>query len=431
VTAARAFFRLLAALALGVSAIPLVAQTYPMEGYISMVRPPNGYEVNGRWFNISPKTSFAPMGDYSTMTASQLRGALRIGLYVQVAGDEAFAMGPINATTVLVHDVWNEKIAGVGVITRVLSSGPAAVFDADGYRICIGPATKVSFNGDLNSLDEIEANTWVIFSGKRGKDGVLEAAKARFIPAKPTKFKAVKGLEVAPVKTRLAGTNGSSLTTQGTGAPDPAADGADLQADEEIKIGLGRWNTLPADQPLQQRVHRIGMALVPAYQREMADDNPSKIHFRFFAVDDDKLRGNVNLLDGVVLVSRQTVERLSSDDQLAAVLADGVAYNLQRQAAEQVKLNRFAWGVDLAAAFVPGAGTAMMLAGENAETIMQDQRLRLALALMRDAGFDPWQAPDAWRLVEAKKVPAHIAMQEYSQNSSYQIGILDLQYARK
>jgi hypothetical protein len=210
-----------------------------------------------------------------------------------------------------------------------------------------------------------------------------------------------------------------------------ASDGASLQEDEELKVGLGRWHTLPADQPLQQRVHRLGMALVPTYQREMADDDPSKIHFRFFAIDDDKLRGNVNLLDGAVLVSKQTVERLTSDDQLAAVIADGVAYSLQRQAAQQVKINRVAWGADIAAAFVPGVGTAMMLAGDNAETIMQDERLRIALALMRDAGFDPWQAPEAWRLVEPKKLPANPASLEYPENSCYQMQILNLQYARK
>jgi hypothetical protein len=41
-------------------------------------------------------------------------------------------------------------------------------------------------------------------------------------------------------------------------------------------------------------------------------------------------------------VSKQTVERLGNDDRLAAVLADGVAYNLQRQAAKQVRMNRAA-----------------------------------------------------------------------------------------
>jgi hypothetical protein len=431
VTAARAFFRLLAALALAVAAIPLAAQTYPMEGYISMVRPPNGFEVNGRWFYISAQTQFGFMDSGSPSTSSPLRQKLQVGVSVEVSGREAYTMGPIMATTVLVHDEWNEKLSGLGVITRVVTPGPDAVFDADGYRVRITPDTKVSLYSDLNSLDEIAANTWVSFSGKRGKDGIIDATKAHFIAAKPTKFKAAKNIEIASVKTRPAGTNDSALISEGTGTPALTADGASLQEDQELKVGLGRWHTLPADQPLQQRVHRIGMALVPAYQREMADDDPSKIHFRFFAIDNDKLRGNVNLLDGAVLVSKQTVERLTSDDQLAAVIADGVAYNLQRQAAEQVKINRIAWGGEIAAAFVPGVGTAMMIAGENAEAVMQDERFRIALALMRDGGFDPWQAPEAWRLVEPKKLPANTASLEYPEKGCYQMQILNLQYARK
>ena len=314
----------------------------------------------------------------------------------------------------------------------VVSPGPEAVFDADGFRVRITPDTKVSLYSDMGSLDEIAANTWVSFSGKRGKDGIIEATKARFIPAKPTKFKAVKNLEIRTVKAQPAGTNDNSLISEGTGTPALAADGASLPQDEELKVGLGRWHTLPADQPLQQRVHRIGMALLPVYQREMADDDPSKIHFRFFAIDDNKLRGNVNLLDGAVLVSKQTAERLSSDDQLAAVIADGVAFSLQRQAAQQVKMNRIAWGADIAADFVPGVGTAMLLAGDNAETVMQEERLRIVNSCTdaRCGGFDPWQAPEAWRLAEPKKLPANLASLEYPQNSCYQIQILGLQYAR-
>lgn len=433
--AASRFLRLLTTLALAVPAIPLVAQTYPIEGYISMVRTPKSFVVSGRQFYISAQTQFALMGAGSPSTTSPLRQALQIGVYVQVAGREAYTMGPIMATTVLVHDEWNEKLSGFGVITQVVSPGPGAVFDADGFRVRITPDTKVTLYSDLNSLDEIAANTWVSFSGKRGKDGVIEATKAHFIAAKPTKFKAVKDIEIRTVKIRPAGTNDSSLTSEGTGTPALAADGASLQEDQELKVGLGHWHTLPADQPLQQRVHRIGMALVPAYQREMADDDPSKIHFRFFVIDDDKLRGNINLLDGAVLVSKQTVERLSSDDQLAAVIADGVAYSLQRQAAQQVKINRIAWGAAIAETFVPGVGFAALaangMAGEDPETLMKQERLRIALALMRDAGFDPWQAPEAWRLVEPKKLPANTASLEYPEGSCYQMQILDLQYARK
>jgi hypothetical protein len=439
------FFLLFSALTLAVFAAPLLAlPTYfPIEGYINAVHSPLDYEVDGRRFDLTRETAYGLMGSNSVSISSPLRDTLRVGVYVQVAGRDTGPFNPIKATIVLVRDDWNQKLSGVGVITRVLSPAPAAVFEADGYLIRISPSTDLTFLEDLNSLSDVSVNTWIHFSGKIGKDGILDAAKARFMPAKPTKFKAVKNLEVATVKTRPAGAKDDSTTSEAVGAPATQDDGASLQQDEEVKIGFGRWHTLPADQPLQQRVHRIGMALVPAYQRAMADDDPSKIHFRFFAFDNDKWHGAVYLLDGAVLVPKQIVERLKSDDQLAAVLADGVAYNLQRQAAKQVAMNRAAWGVavgELAGAFVPGLGTAAIVTSmvvdhksgdsRSGDTLL-GERLRIALALMNDAGYDPWQAPEAWKLLVPKKLPANLASLTYPDASCYQIGLLNLQYARK
>lgn len=428
--AIRSTFRLLATLAFVALIVPLHAQTYPIEGYINRVQPPNGFQVSGRWFFISPNTDFGFMGTNSASRTSPVKDTLRVGVYVQVAGRETRLMGPIIATTVFAHDQWNENLSGFGVITRVVSPGPNAVFDADGYRIRITPSTKLDFDGDASSVDEITPNSWMSFSGKRGKDGAIEATKAHFVPAKPTKFKAIKNLEIVAVKTRPAGTDDKAQANEGTGTLNLEADGTSLQNDQEVKLGFGRWRTLPADQPLQQRVHHIGMALVPAYQRELADDDPSKIHFRFFAFDDKKSRNSIYLLDGAVLVSKLTVERLSNDNQLAAIIADGIAYNLQRQAAKEVKMNRILWGADAALAFAPGMGMAVLLANESAEATMLRERLRISLALMRDAGFDPWQAPEAWRLIEPKKLPANPALMDYPDASCYQFQVLDLQYPR-
>ena len=434
------FFRFLAALALAVLAVPLLAQTtfpiegyiYPIEGYICAVHPPRGYDADGRRFDISSKTSFGLMGSDSTSTASPLKESLRVGVYVQVAGPVPDPFSAIKATTVLIRDDWNQMISGTGVITRVISPAPMALFEADGYLIRITPSTKVAFLGGLNSLAEVSTNSWLNFSGKRGRDGILEATKAQFIPAKPTKFKDPEGLEIDPVKTRPAGVKDRAMTSEGMGSPAISGDGATLQQDEQIKIGLGSWHTLPADQPLQQRVRRIGMALVPPYQRAMADDNPSKIHFRFFAVDNKKWRSAICLLDGAVLVPKQTIERLGNEDQLAAVVADGIACNLQRQTARRVMAIRKELGIDIATAWLPVldlvAAVGVDKATRAGKAVMREERLRIALALMRDAGYDPWQAPEAWRFLDPKELPANLALLPYPDTSCYQIGILNLQY---
>ena len=91
--------------------------------------------------------------------------------------------------------------------------------------------------------------------------------------------------------------------------------------------------------------------------------------------------------------------------------------------------------IDVAGAFVPGLGLAVLGPGlftSKEIATMQEERLRIALALMSDAGFDPWQAPEAWRLLASpKKLPADLASLTYPDSSCYQLGILSLQYARK
>ncbi len=379
------------------------------------------------------------MGPGTTSTSSPLRQTLRIGTYVQVAGRDPDPFKPIIASTVLVRDDWNQTLSSIGVITRVVSPAPAMVFEADGYLIRITPTTKLVFLDGISSLADVSANTWLLFSGKLAKDGILEATKLQFMPAKPTKFKAVKNLEIATVKTRPVGASDAATTSEASGTPAITADGASLQQDEQLKIGLGRWHTLPADQPLQQRVHRIGMALVPAYQRVLTDDDPSKIHFRFFAVDNKKWRAPYCLLDGAILVSTQAIERLKNDDQLAAVLASCVAYNLQRQAERQIVGNRVLEAqvaAELTAAFVPVVGSAMELTvglaamkyGMDSYTMALEQP-RMSLALMNDAGYDPWQAPEAWRLLAPSKLPANLASLPYPDRSCYQIDVLNMQYS--
>jgi hypothetical protein len=85
--------------------------------------------------------------------------------------------------------------------------------------------------------------------------------------------------------------------------------------------GICGWHRFPANIALQARVSRVGLSLVPAYQKQLADDSPSKIYFRFYAVDEASIRSDLSCNAGLILVPKQVVERLQNDDQLAALLA--------------------------------------------------------------------------------------------------------------
>jgi hypothetical protein len=55
----------------------------------------------------------------------------------------------------------------------------------------------------------------------------------------------------------------------------------------------------------------------------------------------------------------------------------------------------------------------------------------MALQLVADAGFDPWQAPEAWRLLAPKDPPRDVQSIKYPRESKYQLSILNLQYKRE
>jgi hypothetical protein len=54
----------------------------------------------------------------------------------------------------------------------------------------------------------------------------------------------------------------------------------------------------------------------------------------------------------------------------------------------------------------------------------------MALGFMADAGYDPWQAPEAWRLLAPKKLPANTSHLKYPSQAGYQLAILNLIYKK-
>ncbi len=157
------------------------------------------------------------------------------------------------------------------------------------------------------------------------------------------------------------------------------------------------------------------MRLVPAYQKALPADNPARIPFRFYAAADDRVRSAFACNWGLVLVPKNVVERLQNDNQLAAVLADGVAFNLQRQLFTMGPLEWSMLGVDVASIAPLGWGgfvgeeAAELTLGHEIALKLERQRARMALQLLADAGYDPKQAPEAWRLLEPKELPKDTA----------------------
>jgi predicted Zn-dependent protease len=163
---------------------------------------------------------------------------------------------------------------------------------------------------------------------------------------------------------------------------------------------------------MQARIDAIGAKLVPKYQFEFPYTEETRIDFRFYLVDAPKWRDAMPLPNGIVLVPYQLVGWMQNDSQLAAILADKVACLLEKQPmflpATDADLAMDA--AELGARVVPFVGPAEDIAGLTFGVnslrqthLRRQQRDRVSLALMHDAGYDVMQAPIAWWLLSSKK----------------------------
>ena len=384
---------------------------YTLDGYITASRSPGTFEINRQRVAITRATVFKVIGNGQTVNrAMPLPDEMRVGTYVEVMGRLSYLTMTLTAESVSIWADWDKKISAMGVVVRVVSTGAEPVFQVDGYPVRITHNTKTIFGEGLGTMDDVGTNTWLRFQGRRGKDGVVEAAKAMFLPAKLDKTKAAGGHETEIQKGK-------------------------------VKLGnFSGWYAIVTDTAMQERIVRVGMRVLPQYQQKLADDDPSKIHIQFYAVDAAKVHSEMCSADGAILVPKQVLERLKSDDQLAAVLADGVAFQLQKQAARMQGRNWTLLGVQVAAeaawaSVLPFSGVIAVMGpvfGESSpeQQLLEEQRGRIALSLMADAGYDPWQAPEAWRLMQPKRLPGDVSALPYPDRTGYQLNVLSLQYVR-
>jgi len=417
--------------AAGLACLPsaiLHTQAPPVHGYITAVHPPDGFDVNGEHVITTAETQYGLIGMKNLTDNGPMRDALHIGAWVEVSGGYDRKAKTVAARMVLFRDDRDNRLNGLGVIDHVISTAPELVFAADGYRIRVTAATEVKFPRDVKSAADVYAGMWVLYEGKMGQDGLLVASKARFVSTDHPKAKSEKAPSGSSAP---AATSQPPLNTSGRTEVQIAV------SETEVQIGDDTYR-VSKDHALQSRVSQIGLNLVPTSILVLPVNDPAKIHFSFIAVDN----GAHEVLTfpdskGLILVPAQLAARFKNDDQLAAVLADGIAYSLQLQAPTVIQFNRttLAEAAGLAAAgLVPygylAAGAAGSVYSHEMKRALQEQRGRVALQLMADAGYHPWQAPEAWRLAASGKLPTDTSTLKYPERSGYQFAILNLMYKK-
>ena len=246
------------------------------------------------------------------------------------------------------------------------------------------------------SLAALKPNTWVVYHAVDSKDGSNTTSQIRLWPNR-----------TSVAETRYLKKIAAKISTDdGTKFP------------RSIHLLHGNAISILPDRSIQDWVSRIGMGLVPQYQKDLPDSDTTKIHFHFYVVRSYQTPFASGLVDingvlpqidetggfeyhnppiftqvkdvialpmGIILIPDRVLASLNNEAQLAAVLSGAIASVLQKQA-------YFSQG--------HGGGSYFFLLWLR----FNQQALRLGIRQMYLAGYDIREAPFAWAVAQGKPV---------------------------
>jgi hypothetical protein len=363
-----------------------------LDGYVTRAVTASDFDVNGFHILLTGSTRIEQNTANGSSTIAVGDMKLYVGLPIRVLGKIQDKSHSITATKLTLLQGELQKISNAGVIDGVLSSPSPGdhLIRADGYLVLISAATATTFNLPLDLTSAFQVNVWLSFQGTQRRDGVVVADRALFS----------KNIVTA-----------GEDKLRGKKEYDPRAVAPDAKQNALSKTFRGlNVKMLPPyrDSAMQARVDSIGAALVPRYQRDLPDNDETKIAFRFQVVDLKvadlrKVSDAIALPSGIILVPHQVVERLQNDSQLATVLADNIATVLEKQDIRSQptthKIAAESWG----GLVVPGLSFASYGTLRDLQRHLEEESGRVSLFLLHDAGYDIYQAPLTWWLLTGSK----------------------------
>ncbi|MHB1674297.1 MAG: DUF5666 domain-containing protein [Acidobacteriaceae bacterium] len=373
--------------------------TPTVEGYITSISSGGGFDVNGKHIVTTPQTVFwkhiVLYGRDATTADPDIANRLAVGDNVQVfGGKEKHTHSIVASKIVLAQD--HEHLSGFAVVQRVVATSPQPILEADGYFIAIPPKAAMHNKPPLTDQTAPAANMWIAYKGKWDKDGLVVADRAslsQFVLSSRMK----KGLDKSEGKVV---------------APNYGTKPGESRKDGEIEapyiFGKKHTASILAEPALQQRVQQIGERLIPACQKSLGKGDPQKIDFRFYAVQHMSVPQTIGSPDGIVIIPVAVVEQLQNDDQIAAVLAEGIAEAMEWQVPlaatgnsgpTMIALGAMPFVGPIAGIALESGGLYQMKHGTYPSRLDPLQIERVSLSLMHDAGYDVLQAPVAMQIL--------------------------------
>lgn len=240
----------------------------------------------------------------------------------------------------------------------------------------------------LTRIDDVHKNMFASYEGIREVDGTIRALKLEF-----------KDNELTSSETKLW----KSLA--------PKVKAFKSEKPGELRIGsVGKFKTVP-NNDVQQYVRRLGESLIPANQKELAPGDPNRIPFQFFVVE-NKVPNAFACANGTVVVHSGLFRSVENEAQLAFVIGHEIAHATQEHTIRQMEFHKKKRiGLAIGAAFAGAYGAYNvrdLLNLVNAAIVngysrhLENQSDRLGMQYMLATGYDPREAPRAWKAMSLK-----------------------------
>jgi predicted Zn-dependent protease len=217
-----------------------------------------------------------------------------------------------------------------------------------------------------------------------------------------------------------------------------------------LEMAAGEMETLRQklefyDDPLLEGyVNRVGQSLVPDWV------DPREFQFAFFIIDDPDLNAFA-LPDGTIVIHTGLLAVLENEAQLASVLGHEISHVTHRHAYRGYKsAQKWQWvalGASVAGAAIDGrsgrspwegsslsrilidlgTGLAVTAAVNGHGRDLEDDADRIGLHYTLDAGYDPFEAPEVWRIFNRQIQDQNAAVNWFfSDHSTHQARISNL-----
>lgn len=236
----------------------------------------------------------------------------------------------------------------------------------------------------FRSFKEIPLGSLVDLKGLRQNNRVILITRGE---VRPNLFTQVEAKLVESVKQGLV------LPSQQTGA--------------SITIGGRNFKVCP-DLDVNAYVTKVGYRVVPKFLKFLPEDDPNKVLFRFYVLEDD-FPNAVAFSDGSVFINTGLLKRLDNEAQLAIILGHEIAHvtNEHSRRRFEAQQDQAFWSSIIAVgASMAGEQIGLAIGKLSYQLMsnkfsrdMEDQADRVGLYYAYDAGYDVRESTPMWRKV--------------------------------